>query len=296
MTNSQSLAGQALFALNARPQLALSRLPGHYKLRSKRSLNRYACLVCIAQFRPALTLAFGSVRYCWLYMPELLWDIALSFCPAAARSTYRPHSTQRVLQAATLTGILQTVVCAWLLFSGYRALLALRLAKYGNVLERGNETTQAWFLVVFFIEYVLFHPFALLLLYLALEGSVRFVSGVCLSEVVPSLPVVLAFKATALIRRNQTQRKLAPLAAIPDAYEVLADGKHLRIASALAKATWTANLTIGIHGEWYEVEREETGAPPRVYVYVLRRAPIGKILRGYEEYFPETPSGSEGPL
>lgn len=223
-------------------------------------------------------------------MTELLRDIALSFCPAAARNTYRPHSTSRVLLAAILTGVLQTLLCAWLLFSGYRALLALRVAKYGNILERGNETTQVWFLVVFFIEYVLFHPFALLLLYLTLEGCVRFVSGVCLSEVVPSLPVVLAFKATALIRRNQTQRKLAPLAAIPDVFEVLADGERLRIASALAKSTWTANLTIGIHGEWYEVEREETGAPPRVHVYVLRRAPIGKILRGYEEYDPSQAS------
>ena len=228
-------------------------------------------------------------------MLELLHDIALAFCPAGVRSTHRPHSTSRVLQAATLTGLLQTLLCSWLLFSGYRTLLALRLAKYGNVLERGNETTQAWFLVVFFIEYVLFHPLALLLLYLALEGCVRFVGGLCFSEVVPSLPVVLAFKASGFIRRTQTQRKLAPLAAIPDAFEVLADGERLRIATALAKPNWTANLTIGIHGEWYEVEREEIGAPPRVYVYVLRRAPIGKILRAYEEYFPETPSGARDP-
>src|SRR5258708_1298294 len=228
-------------------------------------------------------------------MPELLWDIALAFCPAVARNTHRPHSMARVLQAATLTGLLQTLLCAWLLFSGYRTLLALRAAKYGSILERGNETTQAWFLVVFFIEYILFHPLALLLLYLALEGCVRFVSGLCLSEVVPSLPVVLVLKAANLIRRTQSQRKLAPLAAIPDACEVLSSGERLRIASALPKPQWTASLTIGVHGEWYEVEREETGAPPRVYVYVLRRAPIGKILRAYEEYFPETPSGSEVP-
>src|ERR1700682_470203 len=230
------------------------------------------------------------VRYCSLYMVELLWDIALAFCPAAVRSTHRPHSTSRVLIVATLTGFLQTFLCSWWLFSGYRALLALRLAKYGNVLEHGNETTQAWFLVVFFIEYVLFHPLALFLLYMALEGSGRFIGGRCFSEVGARLPVVLAFKATALIRRTQTQRKLKPLAAIPDAFEVLADGERLRIAAALAKPNWTANLTIGIHGEWYELEREETGSPPRVYVYVLRRAPIGKILRAFEESSPQTPS------
>jgi hypothetical protein len=218
----------------------------------------------------------------------LLRDIALAFCPATVRSTHRPNSTARVLLAAILTGLLQTFLCSWWLFSGYRALLAPRLAKYGDVLERGNETTQASFLVVFFIEYVLFHPLALFLLYLALEGFVRFVGGLCFSEVVPSLPVVLAFNASAFIRHRQTRRRLAPLAAIPDSFEVLAEGERVRIAASLAKPNWNTSLTIGIHGEWYEVEREETGTPPRVYVYVLRRAPIGKILRAYEEYFPET--------
>ena len=223
-------------------------------------------------------------------MLELLWDIALAFCPASVRTAHRPHSTSRVIVAATGTGLLQALLCSWWLFAGYRALLALRLAKYGNILERGNETTQAWFLVVFFIEYVLFHPLALLLLYLSLEGMVRFLGGLCFSEVIASLPVVLAFKANSFIRRRQTERKIAPLAAIPDSFESLADGNRVRIASALAKPNWTASLTIGVHGEWYEVEREETGTPPRAYVYVLRRAPVGKILRAYEEYSPNAPS------
>jgi hypothetical protein len=236
------------------------------------------------------------VFFLFLYMLELLRDIALASCPAAVRNTRRPQSTSRVLLASTLTGLLQIFLCSWWLFSGFRTLLSLRLEKYGHVLQRGNETTQAWFVLVFFFEYVLFRPLALLLLYLALEGFVRFAGGLCFSDVVPSLPVVLVFKTNALIRRRQARRKLAPLTAIPDTFEALANGERLRIAAALAKPGWTASLTIGIRGEWYEVEREETGTPPRVYVYVLRRAPIGKILRAYEEYFPETPSGSEGSL
>ena len=46
------------------------------------------------------------------------------------------------------------------------------------------------------------------------------------------------------------------------------------------------------HGQWFEVEREEQAQPPRPYVYVLRPAPTGKILRGYQEYDiapPDTP-------
>jgi len=39
------------------------------------------------------------------------------------------------------------------------------------------------------------------------------------------------------------------------------------------------------------VEREEHAQPPRPYVYFLRPAPPGKVLRGYQEYhaaLPET--------
>jgi len=66
--------------------------------------------------------------------------------------------------------------------------------------------------------------------------------------------------------------------------EVLSGGERLRIAASLAKTKWNPSLTIGIQGEWYEVEKSEEAPPPRSFVYVLRRAPVGKVLRAYEEY------------
>jgi hypothetical protein len=102
--------------------------------------------------------------------------------------------------------------------------------------------------------------------------------------VVPSLPVVLVFKIRNYVENRRTQRRLQPLALIPDSFEVLSDGDGLRIAASLAKPTWNTSITIGLDGTWYELEREERGTPPRVHVYVLRRAPITKILRAYEEY------------
>ena len=71
--------------------------------------------------------------------------------------------------------------------------------------------------------------------------------------------------------------------AVADAVERLPDGR-IRIASAAVKAGWNSSVTIGIDGQWFEVEREEQAQPPRPYVYVLRPAPPGKILRGYQQY------------
>ena len=217
-------------------------------------------------------------------MRELLRDIALSFCPDSVRAVHRPQSSLRVLLVAFLSGPLQTALCAYWLLSGYKAFLVARAAQYGDVLNRADQTTQAWFVLVFFIEYVMFHPLALFLSYMALEGFIRFAGALCVSEVVPSLPVVLAFKLRAYVRKRKSQREIAPLASLPDSVEALPDGERLRIAGALPKTRWTPSVTIGIQGEWYELEAVEHGQPPRSYVYILRRAPVSKVLRGYEEY------------
>lgn len=217
-------------------------------------------------------------------MRELLLDAALSFCPLSVRSVYRPYSSSRVLLAAILTGVIQTALCARGLFLGYVAFLALHNKQYGHVVGSANVTTQAWLVLVLFVEYVIFHPFPLILLYLAFEGVVRFVGGVCASEVVPSLPVVLAFRIRGYILEKRAQRALQHLLSVPDSVEVLSGGERLRIAAAIAKTKWNPSLTIGIQGEWYEVEKREEDPPPRSFVYVLRRAPVGKVLRAYEEY------------
>ena len=70
---------------------------------------------------------------------------------------------------------------------------------------------------------------------------------------------------------------------IADSLVRLPDGR-VRIASATPKAGWNASVTIGIDGQWFEVECEDQAQLPHSHVYVLRPAPPGKILRGYQEY------------
>jgi len=215
-----------------------------------------------------------------------LWlrDVALSFCPSSVRNTYRPQSWTRVVRAATMTGLIQASLSGLLVLFGYWDLLAKRAAQYGNPLATANETTQLIFSLLFLVEYVLFHFSGIVFSYMAVEGAIRFVGGLCVSEVVPSLPVVLAFKIRAYVRHKRTQHELAPARMVPDMLEVLDDGgDRLRIASALPKERWNASLTIGIQGEWYEVEQATQGTAPRPYVYILRRASVNRILRAYEE-------------
>lgn len=217
-------------------------------------------------------------------MLEWLHDIGLAFCPAAVRAARRPHSSLHVLWAATLTGAIETLVFSRWLLHNYLAFLVERGRRYGDALQHQNETTQAWFFVVFALEYLLFHPLAWLLAYLSLEGFIRFVCGLCVSEVIPSLPVVLAFKVRSAFRHRDTRRQLRSQATVPDSFEILVESERMRVAASRPKEHWTPSLTVGIGGECYEVEREERGSFPRPYVYVLHRAPIGKAFRGYEEY------------
>jgi hypothetical protein len=217
-------------------------------------------------------------------MFELLRDTALSFCPERVRNFYRPHSPSMVLGASIFTGILQTIACTWALLAGYRSFLVLRVEQYGQVLNRANETTQAWFGGILFVEYILFHPLALLMLYLACEGCIRFVAGLCVSEVVGSLPVTVAFAIQAKVQKRRELQEAERLATIADSVDVLDDGQRVRIASARPKTSWNASVTVEIRGEHYELDREERGTPPRIYVYLLRSAPIGKIIRRYERY------------
>jgi hypothetical protein len=75
-------------------------------------------------------------------------------------------------------------------------------------LQHENVSTQGWFTIVFFFEYLMFHPLGLLLFYLSLEGFTRFIAGLCLSEVVPSLPIVLAFTIKRYVEHRKTRGKL----------------------------------------------------------------------------------------
>lgn len=213
-------------------------------------------------------------------MQNLLRDFLLSYCPASVRRTSRPESTLRTLHAATWGGFAQSLLAGLVLILRLKSHFILRTHEFGPQIAGSNETGQAIIVIVFVLDYLV-HPLSLFLLYLAIEGFIRFVGGLITGEVVPSLAVSLLFKAFHSFShaRDRRQSVLLPV----DLLENLPEGR-IRIASAGAKAGWNANITIGLNGQWFEIEREESGVPPRAFIYILRPAPPGKILRRYEEY------------
>jgi hypothetical protein len=213
-------------------------------------------------------------------MFSLLRDLLLSFCPAGLRRIYPPESPLRTLRAATWGGLAEFFLASLALFWGFKRYFMLRAQQMAPQMTGTTEVFQSGIAVIVVFEYLI-HPLSLLLLYLAIEGLVRFFAGLATGEPLPNLGVVLAFKATRQAAMGKELRQSAPL--VPDLLETLPDGR-IRIACARARNNWNASITLGLHGKWFEVERREQGRPPRSFIYLLRPAPPGKILRGYEEY------------
>jgi hypothetical protein len=211
---------------------------------------------------------------------NLLRDMLLSFCPEAFRRRHRPYSSSTLLSAATVLGLIQFFLCALLLVQRYQHFLVARAHLWAAQINGRPEWVQSGGVVIVTFEFFLY-PLSLLLLYLGLEGFVRFAVGIAASEVVPSLPVVCALKmAEAARKRQETKQKIS---LPPDHVEVLPDG-HIRIAAARLKPGWNATITIDLDDTWYEVEREIRASEPRSWVYVLRPSPTGKIFRRVERY------------
>src|SRR5579864_502405 len=217
-------------------------------------------------------------------MQSILRDFLLSFCPAKVRQTWRPSSHLTVLRAAMLSGSAQFVLTALVLTAQFKHYFIARSQQMAPHMGGVNSTGEAVITVLVVLEF-LFHPLALFLVYIALEGAIRFLVSLVTSDIVPSMLAFLFFKLSGSTSRSISLRRQGPLVA--DALDRLPDSR-IRIASAAPKPGWNSSIIIGIDDQWFEVEREEHAQPPRPYVYVLRPAPPGKILRGYQEYTAAT--------
>jgi hypothetical protein len=213
-------------------------------------------------------------------MHSILRDFLLSFCPAAIRRQRRPGSQLTILRSATWGGLAQFLLAALLLIIDLKRHFVLRAQQFGPHMAGSNETGQAIVALIVFLDFLI-HPLSLLLLYLAIEGLVRFAGGLITAEIVPNLLVSLYFKTADSASRSLAHRRDAP--PVADIADRLADGR-IRISSASRKTGWNSSITVGIGGQWFEVESEEQAPPPRTFMYVLRPASPGKVLRGYQEY------------
>ncbi len=213
-------------------------------------------------------------------MHSILRDFLLSFCPAGLRRQRKPGSQLIVLRSSTWGGLAQMLLAALLLTIRLKRHFFLRAQQLGPHMAGSNETGQAIVALIVFVDFLI-HPLSLLLLYLAIEGLVRFAGGIITAEIVPSLLISLYFKTANSTSRSLAHRRSPP--PVADIADRLADGR-IRISSASQKTGWNSSITVGIGGQWFEVESEEQAPPPRTFMYLLRPASPGKVLRGYQEY------------
>src|ERR1700739_2546588 len=213
-------------------------------------------------------------------MQSFLRDFLLSFCPAKVRQTWRPSSQLTVLRSAMLGGSAQLVLATLVLIVQFKHYIIARFQQIAPHMAGVNSTGEA-VITIFVVFEFLFHPLSLFIVYLAFEGAVRFIGSLITAEIVPSLLVFLFFKLSASMSHSINRKRMGT--PVEDAVERLPDSR-IRIASAAVKGGWNSSVTIGIGGDWFEVEREDHAQPPRPHVYFLRPAPPGKILRGYQEY------------
>ncbi len=153
--------------------------------------------------------------------------------------------------------------------------------------QKGGDTAVRGMGIIFFLAYILL-PVTLMLIYFGFEGAVRFVAAGATGEVVGTLPLALVDMAGQKWNAYYAEKKQGPR--VPDLVSVPptdGSGYDLSIASCREKPGWDHLMTISYNETLYEVLDSVEGDEPRKHVYLLRRAPLHKVVRGLYHYDPE---------
>lgn len=223
-------------------------------------------------------------------MIKMLFSIVASLIPERYRYRWFSDAEVSVKRGTIVSGWLQIVVSGLVLWFRYPAFLrsreqmaidAVRAQGGADHIREGFATFALGPLVTF--EYIVL-PLSLLLVYLAAEGCVRLMAAATTGEVLPNGILALVAGLHRLAGSQYTEIRMGPRVA-----DAVAPGTSpefdLRIDSCRPKR-WTRITTIGYHDELYEVAKEFTGMPPRPYIYLLKKMPGGKVVRGIYHYDP----------
>ncbi len=217
-------------------------------------------------------------------MKNFLAGIVLSFLPRDWWRGWQPESTVHFRWATMVSGTLQFL--GFLLVSA--TLYFQFLGERGRVYGGGGGARGVMTLLFVTVEYLIY-PHHLALGYLAVEGAARALGAFTTGDLLPSLPLWLAGRIQRRLRAKAAEVALGPR--VPDTVDRV-DGLpyELRVASCRPKEKWKDKLlTISYEDQFYELFREERGERPRQFVYLLRRAPESKVIRGHHYYDPNEP-------
>jgi len=214
----------------------------------------------------------------------------LALLPAPWRKRVLPDIDLEHAALASTSAL--TLLCLAVLIARYIFFFQERIGELGFTVisggadeALGDRRVQYGMGAVVLLEYI-FQPLTLLLVYFAIESAGRLVAAFVTGEVVPTLPLQAIEWTRQKMRNEQAKRELGP--PIMDVVEARETGEYdLRIASCRPRPNWNNLMTVRYQDELYEVVREERAAKPRPWVYVLRKKPEGKVVRGLHTYAPD---------
>ena len=207
---------------------------------------------------------------------------------------YRP-GTEVSPGSAIASGLIQLLVCLtgfiyrYFVFIGLDLFGARRTALHA--VEVGGSSTGmpadvllAGTGVLVLMEYLI-QPLSLVLIYFTFEGLLRAVAAFITGEIVPMMPLVLVAWVHGKIGDAKAERALGER--IPDLVEpVESPDIKLCIRSCRPKESWNHLMTVFYKDEMYEIAEEAPGNFPHQFIYLLRRKPDHKVVRGTHHYDP----------
>ncbi|HTC91931.1 MAG TPA: hypothetical protein VK699_00580 [Terriglobales bacterium] len=214
---------------------------------------------------------------------HLLIGVVASFLPQRYRSALSVSAP-----AAAISGVAQLLFCLGALIYRYFTFTNNRLFADMNVMQkagqRGGEAVIMGSGLLLLMEYLI-QPLTIVLCYFAFEGLVRLVAAIITQEIVPTLPLYLVLLQQQKLHAIRCERALGERI-IDEVRFVESSPCGLRIASCRPKEGWNKLITVAYQDELYEVAAAQEGNPPRPFVYLLRRKPDHKVIRGIHHYDP----------
>lgn len=224
-------------------------------------------------------------------MIQFSLGLLLALLPERFRRKWLPQWHGNLRSSAAASGVAQTLTALGVLLARYSKFVNDQVAQIdvrviSGMAEKGGDTAVRGIGIILLFAYVLL-PLSILLIYFAFEGVVRLAAAITTGEVVGTLPLALIDIAVQKWHAYYAEKKLGPR--VPDVVSVPPDGSgyDLAIASCREKPGWNRLMTISHNETLYEVAGYEEGEEPRRHVYLLRRAPLHKVVRGLHHYDPE---------
>ena len=212
----------------------------------------------------------------WTYLAGPI----LAFLPARWRTAYLRNMSVDWPRATQYSGAIEALVAMAALVVWY----SIFVTSAGPAIEKyvGWPYSGPLGLVSLFM-----HPLTWVICYFGAEGVVRLLAGLVAEEAPGTLPLVLADRAIWFVHHEEWRGELALVRDKVDRHGLTGE---LRIASCRPKETWKYPLTIRYEGEFFQVQGE--GRLPsertRPHVYRLTKLPANEIIRGLEDYDPES--------